>query len=379
MHKRKTFLTRRLVGLFFFTKVAVGFAQWAAISDVSINPLATDLGGAHLLISYELTEPGVSEHTPVYIFFRYSLDDGDSWRLLNSEHLQGEEVTFAASPGKKKVSWWGVEQSTTKNLSVVQIQVKGIPMVKIPAGGFQRSSLPAGGRPQAGELPVENKLDLFYLARAETTIGMYVDYLNEKGRNGTGWNDRMTEDDRYGIVRKGELGSYSYEALPGSDNLPVTYISWYDALSFLSWCGLRLPTEAEWEKAYRGGYFLDGDEHRRQPNPLPDRKYPWGNESPGEGGIFRCNYDTEEDGYARTAPVCSFSAYNSPYGICDMAGNVSEWTLDWYTTSYHEGLDGFRMVRGGSWMAAPAGVDAISGATDLPLKESSIKGFRAAK
>ena len=75
----------------------------------------------------------------------------------------------------------------------------------------------------------------------------------------------------------------------------------------------------------------------------------------------------------------SFGDFNSPYGVCDMAGNVAEWTADWYTTPYHVGLDGFRMSRGGSWMAVPEAVDGVSGATYLPLKESSIMGFRGAK
>ena len=62
-----------------------------------------------------------------------------------------------------------------------------------------------------------------------------------------------------------------------------------------------------------------------------------------------------------------------------MAGNVIEWMLDWYSTPYHTGLDGFRMVRGGSWMAVPAACDAITGATQFPIKESSIMGFRGVK
>ena len=112
---------------------------------------------------------------------------------------------------------------------------------------------------------------------------------------------------------------------------------------------------------------------------MPERRYPWGDESPGADGVFLCNFDTEDDGFPYSAPVGSFEKFGSPYGVCDLAGNVAEWTIDWYSTPYHAGLDGFRMVRGGSWMAVPAAYDAITGATQLPLKESSIMGFRAVK
>ena len=153
-------------------------------------------------------------------------------------------------------------------------------------------------------------------------------------------------------------------------------MSWYDADSFLKWCGLTLPTEAMWEKAYVGGVYLDGDNSKKILNPCPERKFPWGNEEPGQGGVFRCNIDGEDDGYPNLAPAGTFAKYPSPYGINDLAGNVAEWTLDWYTTSYHAGLDGFRMVRGGSWLDLPVGCDAVSGATQLPIRESGIVGFR---
>ncbi len=205
---------------------------------------------------------------------------------------------------------------------------------------------------------------------------MYTDYLNEIGGEGAGWNQRMTNSDRCGIVRH---NNYTYSVQPGRENYPITYISWYDATNFLQWCGLRLPTEAEWEKAVRGGIYLDGDEAKKHSNPMPERRYPWGDKAPNADGVYRCNYDGQDDGFAYTAPVGSFDKFSSPYGVCDLAGNVAEWTLDWYSTSYHAGLDGFRMVRGGSWMAVPAACDAITGATQLPLKESSIMGFRGAK
>jgi formylglycine-generating enzyme required for sulfatase activity len=97
---------------------------------------------------------------------------------------------------------------------------------------------------------------------------------------------------------------------------------------------------------------------------------------PDSDGEFRCNAYGEADGYPYTAPVGSFEEYNSPYRIADLAGNVEEWTLDWYTTSYHVGLDGYRMIRGGSWMEFPLVVDAISGATKAPILESGLVGFR---
>ncbi|MCK5372409.1 MAG: SUMF1/EgtB/PvdO family nonheme iron enzyme, partial [Cyclobacteriaceae bacterium] len=75
----------------------------------------------------------------------------------------------------------------------------------------------------------------------------------------------------------------------------------------------------------------------------------------------------------------SFSKYDSPYGVSDLAGNVAEWTLDWYTTTFHVGIDGFRMVRGGSRMDLPFACDAVSGATQFPIKESNIIGFRGVK
>jgi len=182
-----------------------------------------------------------------------------------------------------------------------------------------------------------------------------------------------------GISRIDSAGRTYYQPTHLREQYPIIYVSWYDAHAFVKWCGLTLPSEAMWEKAFVGGLYLDGDASKQIANPIPDRNYPWGNEAPKSEGIFRCNIDGEEDGFSNQAPVGSFRDFSSPYGINDLAGNVAEWTLDWYTTTYHVGLDGFRMVRGGSWMAMPVECDAVSGATQFPIKESSIMGFRVAK
>jgi formylglycine-generating enzyme required for sulfatase activity len=118
---------------------------------------------------------------------------------------------------------------------------------------------------------------------------------------------------------------------PGSDTTkredhPVVHVSWNDALAFTQWSGQRLPTEAEWEFAARGG--------------LEQKLYPWGNKLRPDGQ-HRCNIwqgefpnrDTGEDGYAGTCPVDAFPP--NDYGLFSMTGNTWEWCNDWFSTDFH--------------------------------------------
>lgn len=353
-----------------------GADGWLPLANVKVRAEPTELAGPRIVVEYDLDEPSLSPELPAYVFVRFSKDAGATWQLVPTGSLRGNGFDVVEQSGHKKIVWWGTTESDFPDLGLVEIRVRAIPMARVPAGRFVMKSLPGAGRDESGQHEPRSDLPLYCIARYETTIAMYVDYLNEVGGEGAGYNRRMAHTGRCGIVRRDDS---TYHAAPGRDNYPVTYVSWYDAVSFLRWCGLRLPTEAEWEKAFRGGFYLDGDETGKKPNPLPERRYPWGDETPDANGLYRCNYDGEDDGFARTAPIGSFARFNSPYGVCDMAGNVAEWTLDWYSTSYHVGLDGFRLVRGGSWMAVPEGCDAITGATQFPLKENSIMGFRGVR
>jgi sulfatase modifying factor 1 len=115
-------------------------------------------------------------------------------------------------------------------------------------------------------------------------------------------------------------------SIQGRENHPVVQVSWHDAVAYAQWAGRRLPTEAEWEFAARGG--------------LESKRYVWGDDF-RPGGRYMANTwqgvfpvrDSGEDGFVGTSPVCSFPA--NGYGLYDMAGNVWQWCSDWYRVDTH--------------------------------------------
>ncbi len=361
------------MGAALFLAVAAAQAQWLAVTNAQARIASVEMGGPVLALDYELQDVEASADGPAWVFITARWPGRPDWEALPAAWLRGNGHGLITSPGKKRSYAWGLSEHGWPEKAPPEIRIRALRMRRIPGGVFDQLSLPGGGRDAAYGEVGQARLSTFWMSRHEITVGQYVDYLNEVGGSGAGWNPSMTNAIRCGIER-GAGGAYA--AMPGRANHPVTYVSWYDAQAFLAWCGLRLPTEAEWEKALRGGHFLDGDDTRRQANPMPKRPFPWGIEPPNEGGVHRCNYEGDADGFAQTASVGSFAKFDSPYGISDLVGNVAEWTLDWYTTSYHAQLDGFRMIRGGSCLDPAEACDAVSGSTRLPIKESGITGFR---
>lgn len=260
--------------------------------------------------------------------------------------------------------------------------------------------------PEDGEGPVrEVSLGRFEIACHAVSNLHFGDFVRETGYT--------TDAERFGWSfvfaglltdeRKGELASrvaetpwwvqvpHAYWAQPEGANStvldrldhPVVHVSWNDAKAYCYWSGTRLPTEAEWEMAARGG--------------LAQAVYPWGDDLLPDGE-HRCNIwqgnfpeiNTAEDGYLGTAPVHAFKP--NGYGLHNMAGNVWEWCEDYFSPRYHFNTAAQdpcnsqpapnRSVRGGSFLCHESycnryRIAARSGNT--PGSTASNIGFRVVK
>jgi len=220
-------------------------------------------------------------------------------------------------------------------------------MVLIPAGPFTMGS-DTGGEDEAPAHQVD--LPAFKIDRFEVTNADFARFVEATGY--------QTDAEKAGSTNTWR--SYA----EGRDNHPVVKVSWNDARAYCEWAGKRLPTEAEWEKAARG---TDG------------RTYPWGNEYDPK------KLNAKDSGIRGTTAVGSYPEGASPYGLLDMAGNVWEWTADWYQgypgSTYQSPYYGeqFKVLRGGGWFETAEFVRTTTRNANSVTAANDDAGFRCAK
>jgi eukaryotic-like serine/threonine-protein kinase len=251
-----------------------------------------------------------------------------------------------------------------------KINIDSAELVFVPSGEFTMGMEPDPDPNKfwGAEAPSHRvSLESYYIYRTEVTNAMYQACVAAKACPKPEANNSRTRE--------------NYFENPEYSNYPVILISWVGAVSYCQWAEARLPTEAEWEKAARGG---------------DERYFPWGN-GPVAGDLANfcdqgCPASLKEfsldDGYQDTAPVGNYPAGVSPYGALDMAGNVWEWVSDYFSEGYYQvsafenplgpGSGSRRVVRGGSWFNPGGGIRTVARASQRPNTALDTVGFRCA-
>ena len=199
-------------------------------------------------------------------------------------------------------------------------------MAFVPAGEFVMGSDWTDESSLQDEYPEHVvSLSAYWIDLYEVTNAEFAAFLNDYGGNVSPDGYEMLDDDD--ADRRIFLDDETWYAEPEHADHPVIEVSWYGAATFCDSHGKRLPTEAEWEKAARGGCEIGGDPLACE-DPDDERTYPWGD-------VLDCEHANYGDCEDDTTPVGSYPLGVSPYGVYDMAGNVWEWCSDWYQSAYY--------------------------------------------
>ncbi len=235
---------------------------------------------------------------------------------------------IVSASGCKRKQEEGKPQSVHKVIRKIN-PVDGATMVYIPAGSYFMGS--NTGFPD--EKPVHKvTVKGFYMYEKPVTNRQYSMFMKATGHSPP--VNIEGKDSRYTLWKEGVCP-------PEISSQPIINVSWYDAVCYADWAGVRLPTEEEWERAARGG--------------IEQKEYPWGDDPPSpQKALF-------EEVWNGTETLSKAGSYKpNPYGLYDMAGCVWEWCINEYYPDIYgsneeevkeEGAEGMRSLRGGSWLS----------------------------
>ena len=244
-------------------------------------------------LTYEIDTDGQGEHVMGQITH-------EGYRNSKAQlTLKGGETT----PWNVELEELEAEPVAQHSYGAITWEKDGAEMVLVPEGEFQMGA-PARKNARSPTYPIH--VNGFYMDTHEVTLAQYEEFLKRSGHR------PLPEE------------TYTHAPAP---NYPVVNVTWDDAVAYAEWAGKRLPTEAEWEKAARGGFV--------------SQKYPWGNTAP-DG--TQSNLSGAADNHERSAPVGSYLP--NAFGLYDMLGNVWEWCAD--TNDPQK-----RVLRGNSWRELP--------------------------
>jgi sulfatase modifying factor 1 len=277
-------------------------------------------------------------------------------------------------------------------------------MIHLPGGDFLMGTDGLEGFPLDGETPARKvTVSPFHIDRSPVTNQLFAEFVDVTGYKTEaetyGWSfvfwshiskDRFSEmvEDTVAAAPwwcKVSGAYWNAPEGPGSDvgkrmNHPVVHVSWNDAQAYCHWSGTRLPTEAEWEYAARGG--------------LIQKLYPWGDKL-RPNGEHRCNIwqgkfpelDTGDDGFTGTCPVDAFPP--NDFGLYSVTGNVWEWCQDWFGTANDRNRSGAnpagpdtgtgRVMKGGSFLCHKSYCNryrVAARSSNTPDSSTSNMGFR---
>ncbi len=283
--------------------------------------------------------------------------------------MAGDDISGGCCASARRDHVGGETANAAAN--IVRGEDREARFVLINGGPFLMGSNDPAAHPMDGEGPVRVvRLDPFHIDALAVSNRRFARFVGE--------TQYVTDAERFGssFVFRGFLTAHQQSQIlqsapwwahvpgaswrtpegPGStivgrEDHPVTHVSWTDTQAYCTWAGARLPTEAEWECAARGG--------------LVQKRYPWGNDLTSSGR-HRCNiwqgrfpdHDSGEDGYRGTAPVDAYEP--NEFGLFNTSGNTWEWCADWFHQSQHTrgNLDNpkgpeagvARVIKGGSYL-----------------------------
>ncbi len=306
---QRLFIKANLLAIILFLIIILPVPSWADIDDydaVTGEPkcMKCHTPDRRFSIDYSRDETCAECHGPAL---------SDEYLEINSRFRQGESFSGThppiGAPGPVMVA-----AATNEKLKPKSKSTDAAPdgMVLVPGGEYTMGSNDWWPKSQPEHLRTLND---FYIDKYEVTNLQYKAFVE-----GAGY--KRPKHWKGGIIPQGK------------ESHPVVFVNWFDADNYCRWKGLHLPSEPEWEKATRG---------------TDKRTFPWGDK------FDKAKGNTPQYGNEDTMEVGSFPQGVSPYGIHDLAGNVFEWTSDWFTPypgnnhpdeNYGER---YKVVRGGSW------------------------------